>query len=939
MKHIKRIPKIFFITLLFISSQLLTAQTEFDQPLPIDPDVRIGKLKNGLTYYIRKNNKPENRVEFRLAVNAGSVLEDDNQQGLAHFVEHMAFNGTKNFDKNELVHYLQSIGMKFGPELNAFTSFDETVYMLTIPTDSADALQKGFQIMEDWAHNLLFDSTEIDKERGVIIEEWRLGRGPFQRMQDKFIPVVFKDSRYAERLPIGKKEIIEEADYVTIKRFYTEWYRPDLMAFIVVGDIDPVAAEKTIQEMFGRIPAVKDPKPRGKYAVPDHKETLLALTSDKESPYTLVQLVCKTDPQPNTAWKDYRRYLMTQLISNMFNQRLNELKEQADPPLLYSMSQFGELGTREKEAFIAAGIVPETGIERGIQTLIEENERIIRHGFTQGELDRQKKSLLTLYENAYNERDKTESQSFAREYVNHYLKNEPVPGIAFEYEFTKKYLDTISLEEINLTANQIIRRQNRVLIVMAPEKDELTLPQEELVNTLITKTENSVINPYLDKLTGNALMDDRPARGRILFTKRKDDLGITELTLANGAKVILKPTDFKNDEVLFRAFSPGGYSVYPVPDFMSASNASTIVTESGVAGFSPSDIDKLLSGKKLNVSPYIDTYFDGFNGASVPKDLESMLQLFYLYFIQPRKDTAAFQSFITKQKGVVTNLLADPENYFFDKYFRIITQHDPRSNGIPSVEDIEKINFDRVFEIYQDRFDDASDFTFFFVGAFNVDSIKPLIETYLASLPSERKIDTWRDMGIRAPQSTVDTAIYMGNDPKSMVALYMEEAEPWTPEASHMFGSLNSLLDIRYIDILREEMSGVYGFELDINLVKVPYEHYELALYIPCSPENTDKLTQAALDEIRKIQKEGVSEEDVAKVREAERRQKERELKENNPWIGNLVEVYRYNDPGRISQYQERIDQITSETLKNTAEKINLNKYVRVVLYPEDQKK
>jgi zinc protease len=923
-----------FLVTLFCQS--VFTQTEADKILPVDSAVRIGKLGNGLTYYIRKNSKPEKRVEFRLAVNAGSVLEDEDQRGLAHFVEHMAFNGTKNFEKNELVHYLQSVGMKFGPELNAYTSFDETIYMLTIPTDSAEVLQKGYQIMEDWAHNLLFDTTEIRKERGVLVEEWRLGRGPFQRMEDKYIPVLFNGSQYAERLPIGKKEIIEGADPATIRKFYTDWYRPDLMAFIVVGDIDPEATEKTITEMFGRIPASKDSRSRSRYNIPDHQQTLLALASDKETPYTLVQLACKTNPHPNVTFDDYRnRYLVTQLITAMFSQRLNELKEQADPPLLMAMSYFGALGTREKDAFQVAGVVPEAGIERGIQTLVMENEKVIRYGFTQGELDRQKKSLLTTYENFFNERDKTESQRYASEYINHYLNQEPIPGIDLEYELAGKYMEGITLDETNTLAKQMIRRENRVVIVLSPEKENIPMPSADAVNELIAKTESSAVEPYVDKLVGSMLMAEKPIRGRILLTKKRDDIGVTEMTLANGAKVVLKPTDFKNDEVIFRAVSPGGYSLYSLADFMSALNTSDLVSESGVAEYSPADIDKLLSGLKISVASYIDGYYEGIRGSSVPKDLESMLQLTYLYFTRPRKDADAFQSYMNKQKGIIPNLLSEPEQYFADQFLRIKTGNNPRVIPIPTVEEIEQINFDRAFEIYRERFGDASGFTFFFTGAFKIDSLKPLIETYLASLPSLRREETWQDMGIRAPEFALDTAIYKGSDPKSIVALYFEAAEPWTPEAAQMFSALGSLLNIRYNDILREELSGVYGFSLNISLMKVPFEHFEITLYIPCSPDNTNKLTQAALNEIRRIQKEGVSDEDVKKVREALRRQKEKEMKENGPWISNLVDVYLNNDPGRITKYQERIDQISSDELRKIAGKINLEKYIRVVLYPE----
>jgi zinc protease len=918
---------------------VLSAQNESDKPLPFDPDVRMGKLKNGLTYYIRKNNKPEKRVEFRLAVNAGSILEDPDQLGLAHFVEHMAFNGTKNFEKNELVHYLQSIGMKFGPELNAFTSFDETVYMLTIPADSAEVLKKGFQIMEDWAHNLLFDTAEINKERGVLVEEWRLGRGPFQRMEDKYIPVLFNGSRYAERLPIGKREVLEGADYGTIKKFYTDWYRPDLMAFIVVGDIDVAATEKTIQEMFGRIPATKKPRPRPRFEVPDHQQTLIAITSDKEAPYSIVQVICKINPNQKTTYAYYKQYLISQLITGMVNQRLNELKEKADPALLYSVSYFGSSWIREKNAYICAGIVPETGIERGIQTLLEENERIIRHGFMQGELDRQKKSTFTYYENAFNERDKTDSKNYAQEYVSHFLTKEPSPGIAFEFEFIKKYLDSITLEEINEFARKIIRKDNRVIIIQTPEKEEVKIPSESDVYGLIAKVEASAVDPYVDKMSGLSLMTEIPVAGKIMLTRKKEDMGITEMTLANGAKVILKPTDFKNDEILFRAFSPGGYSVYPETDFMSASNAADIIRECGVASFTPTEISKLLAGKKLSLSPYISAYFEGFSGSAVPKDLEPMLQLLHLYFTAPRKDLELFQSYISKQKGIIANLLSEPENYFSDKFMRIKTQNNPRVEAIPTIEDIDKINPERVYDIYKERFSDASDFVFFFVGAFSVDSIKPLIEKYIASLPSLHKSESWKDMGIRAPVSTIDTALYKGSDPKSIVALYMESSATWIPEDAYMFDVLKSLLQMRYIDVLREEMSGVYGFDIDLNLVKVPYEHYEFTLYIPCSPENTDKLTKAALNEIIKIQNEGVSNEDILKVKETERMEKQKEMKENGPWIGNLVEIYRNSDPGIITQYEERINRISSAEIQRIARKIDINRYVRVVLYPEQKMK
>jgi zinc protease len=938
-RYIQNLPvglRLLIFLFLVANLQLAVSQNTLDLPIPSDQQVRIGKLSNGLTYYIRKNGKPENRVELRLAVNAGSLLEDDDQQGLAHFVEHMAFNGTKNFAKNDLVKYLQSVGVEFGPEVNAYTSFDETVYMLTLPTDSAHILEKGFQIMEDWAHNLTFDDKEIDKERGVIVEEWRLGRGPIQRMMDQYIPEVFKGSRYAERLPIGKKEIIEGAPHDKIRKFYNDWYRPDLMAFIVVGDIDPDAMEKLIREHFDRLQAPPDPRPRKRFLVPDQQGTEAMVTSDKEAPFTIIQVLNRIDRQVMTLQRDYRTGLLIQMVTGMMNQRMEELKEQANPPLLNSDVQFESLlGTREKNAFQMTGLVSETGIETGIGVLIAENERALQYGFTEGELNRQKKQFFAAYESAFKERDKTESEQLASEYIRNFLTKEPIPGIEFEFNFVKEFLDGISLEEVNETARRIITRENRVVIVMAPQKEGIPLPGKDAILSVVENTSRSSLEPYRDKMAGNQLMNEKPAKGRILLTKKNNELGIVEMSLSNGAKVILKSTDFKNDEILFRAYSPGGYSVYGLSDFHSAEYASDIIGESGLAKYSPNDLNKLLAGKNVSLAPYIGAYFEGVNGMAAPRDLESMLQLVYLSFTQPRKDSTLFASFIAKQKGVIRNLLSDPKNYFSDQYARIKSQNNPRAAAIPTEGDIDQINFNRVYEIYHDRFDDASDFTFFFVGSFKIDSLKPLIETYLASLPSLRRNETWKDMGIRAPDKKVDKAIYKGSDPKSFVAMYFETPEPWDPLEDHIFESLAQLLNIRYTEVLREQMSSVYGVGISINLAKIPFAHLETSISIPCAPSNTKTLTRAALSEIENIRKNGVSSDYINKVKEAQRREWEKDLKENSFWISRLIDVYRYNDPGLITSYTDRINSITSESLQDAARKIDLKKYVRVVLYPE----
>ncbi len=913
-------------------------ESELNKKLPVDEKIRIGKLDNGFTYYLRYNKKPEKRVEMRLAVNVGSILEDEDQRGLAHFIEHMCFNGTKNFEKNELISYLQSVGIKFGPDINAYTSFDETVYMLTLPTDSTDILNNGYLVMEDWGHNVTFDNKEIDKERGVVIEEWRVGRGPSQRMLDKYLPVLFKNSRYAERLPIGKKEIIENADYETIKRFYHDWYRPDLMAFIVVGDIDVDETEKKIKEHFNKLELPDKPRQRLSYEVPDHKETLISINTDKEAPVTIVRIYYKTDIEIQKTYGDYRNMLIQSLFTGMLNQRLDELIEKPDPPFINAGTYYGSLWARTKYAFQAVALVGENGIEKGLQSLFEENLRVKNHGFTAGELERFKKDMLRFYEKAYSERDKTESSTFASEYIRHFLENEPLPGVEFEYNFVKQYLPGITLEEVNLLADKWITDNNRVIVVQAPEKDDIIIPSENDLTALISQVEKSDLSPYEDKQIATSLIDNIIKKGEIIDQKKIEEIDITELKLSNGVKVILKSTDFKNDEILISAYSPGGHSLYTDEDHQSAINADGIVGESGVSTFSNSDLTKILAGKAISVSPSINYYFEGFKGNTSPKDMEALFQLIYLYFTNPRKDESSFQSYISKQQAYYKNLLSDPVRFYFDQYFRIKTNNHPRANKLPTEEDLKKIEFDKAIEIYADRFADASDFTFFFVGAFNTDSIKPLLEKYIASLPGIDRKETWKDLNIRPPEGKVDKVITKGMAPKSFVSIYFEKDVKWNEKDAHLLTTVGRILDRKYIEILREELSGVYGINTYAGLSKIPYSSAYLQIIFPCSPENIDSLTNTALAEISKIQQQGVSEEDIKKAKEIQRREIEENIKKNHYWLNNLQDCYlKGTDFSRFIDYEKRIEGISSDELQRVTSKyINLNEYIRVVLVPED---
>ena len=928
----------------FVGSMLLTAnlsaqENNLDTKLTIDEKVRIGKLQNGFTYYIRENKKPENRIEMRLAVNAGSILETEEQLGLAHLLEHMAFNGTKHFEKNDLIKYLQSIGVKFGPDLNAYTSFDETVYMLTIPSDSAELVDKGFLVMEDWAFNQTLDPEEIDKERGVVIEEWRLGQGPWQRMLDKMLPVVFKDSRYAERLPIGKKEVIENFDHAVLKAFYTDWYRPDLMALVVVGDIDADLAEKKIKEHFSTQQNPADAKERLEYPVPDHEGTLVNIATDPEAPVTLVRLIYKSDAEPVVTQADYLTMVKESFVSGMLNRRLQELMEQADPPFVNAGFYYGSLWSRNKNALQGYALVGEEGIERGIGTLLEENNRIARFGFTQGELDRYKLDFMKNLEQAYNERDKTESDGLADEYVRNFLEDEPIPGIEFEYLFIKDQLDNIKLEDVNVIAGNIIAADNRVIVVNGPEKEVITSLEETRVIALAAEVDKREITPYEDKLASVELMNELPQGGTIKEEKQVESIQATELVLSNGVKVLLKPTDFKNDEIKLTAFAWGGTSLVSDEDHFSAMHADGIVSESGLGEFSKSDLTKVLAGKSAYAANTIGTFTQNVSANCRPADVETMLQLLYLNFTNPRVDQESFQAYITKNRNLYKNLAQDPMNYFYDKFNRIRSQNHPRGNYLPEEGDWDKVDFARTIEIYKDLYSNATEFTFIVVGAFEVEAIKPLIAQYIGALPSKEIVRDYKDLGIRPPKGKVLENIYKGTDEKSLAIISFSQKTDYNEKDAFLMRQLAQLLNRKYYEILREEMSGVYGVRTNATINKVPYEYAALSITIPCSPDNVDSLVAASLKQIKEFQENGVKQEDIDKSREIYKRGKEKSLEENGWWLSSLKNVYVYDREFEKITSFEAMEDITSEEIQRVANKyINLDEYLQVVLYPEEMK-
>lgn len=921
------------LSLLWLSGY---AADDLQKALPLDPAVRIGTLPNGMKYYIRKNSKPENRAELRLAVNAGSTAEDDGQRGLAHVVEHMAFNGTKNFKKSELVDYLESIGTKFGPHLNAYTSFDETVYMIQLPTDKPEILDKGLQIMEDWSHNLLFDSLEVEKERGVVVEEWRLGQGADERMRRAYWPVLFKDSRYAERLPIGKKEIIEGCPQSALRNFYNDWYRPELMAVILVGDFDLDAMEAKVKARFSNVPSRQNPRPLVKWPVPAQNNLAVSTVTDKEARYAQIQLIYKRPVESRSTEGDYRRSLAQQLFTGMLNNRMGELQRLAEPPFLFAGSDYGNF-VRNVNAYYSFAISKGEGIDKALQTVLDENERVRRFGFTESELSRQKSDMMTGIEKAFNERDKTESRNFAREYVSNYLEDEPMPGISFEYDLYKKYVPGITLAEVNAFAKEWMgQSQNAVVIITAPEKETTKMPTETRIREMVAGMEKLDLKPYEDKVIDKPLVEGQLKGGTVVNTKEIKELGITEWQLDNGIKVACKTTDFKNDEVIFTSFSWGGWSQYDEKDYPSAASCDEIVDQAGLGAFDANALEKLLAGKIVSCSPYVGELTEGFNGSCAPKDMETMFQLIYKYFTDPRRDEAAFQSYVTKQKGFLQNRGSDPQSVFMDTVSYAMSGYNARYKP-RTPESVDAINLDRAMAIYKERFADASGFTFFFVGNFKPEELKAHCQKYLGSIPATRKREMWQDINAYPPKGKVEKTVYKGSEPRSTVMMRFNTDFEFNRKNRNEVSALNKLLSIRLREVLREDKSGVYGVSCQANPKKFPANGLEFIVYFSCSPDNVEPLTKAALDVFEEVKTKGCDEKNLTKIKETALRERETNLKENQFWLSLMSSSAQNGEEvTEILGYNDWVNKLSVADMNAFAAKyLKLDNYARFVLRPE----
>ncbi|MGJ8549170.1 M16 family metallopeptidase [Winogradskyella wichelsiae] len=907
-------------------------------PIPTDPNVKTGVLKNGLTYYIQNNPKPENKVELRLVINAGSILEDEDQLGLAHFMEHMNFNGTKNFEKNELVDYLQGIGVKFGAHLNAYTSFDETVYILPIPSDDPEKLEKGFQIIEDWAHNALLTDEEIDNERGVVLEEYRLGKGADERMMQEYLSKMMHGSMYAERLPIGTKENLENFKYESLKRFYKDWYRPDLMAVIAVGDIDVATLEEKIKSHFSHIKNPKNSKARPSFDLPNHNETFVAIESDKEAPFSNVRLMFKdkVNAKPDLTYADYRKSMIENLFSQMINNRLDEIRNGENPPFVYGYTYYGGTYARTKNAFQSFAMTSPTGQLEALKTLLVENERVRQFGFFDGEFSRAKKDLIANMERAYKDRDKMESERLVGRYVNNFLEQNPIPSMDWRFDFMNEQLPTITLEEVNALIKSYIKEDNRVVILTGPDKEDLEQVKEAQVLELLNSVKAMDLKPYEDKAVATSLITKTPTKGSITDSQTDDTLGTTTLTLSNGATVTYKKTDFKNDEILFDAFSYGGTSLYSTEDYKATNNANGGLTEAGVNGFDKIELGKMMSGKIANVRLSIGTYSEGFSGNTTPKDLETLFQLTHLYFTVLNKDEKAFRSFADKQKAFLGNLLSNPQYYFQDQLSQFIYGANPRYTGFPTAEDMDNADYDLAYEKYKERFADAGDFNFYFVGNIDEEKIIEFSELYLASLPTTNSNETYKVSNFRPLTGSHEKIIEKGEDPKSSVRLTYHGPTDYNEKEAHALKSLAEVLTIKLVEKLREEEGGVYGAGASASISNMPYDWFRFNISFPCGPENVDKLIASTLKEVDLLIKEGPTEKDLEKVKKAQILDYKEDLKTNRFWLGQLKNAdYLKKDAHNILKFEDAVNSLTLVDLHNVAKKYLTQGHITGIHNPE----
>ncbi len=929
------------------STVTVVPETQTEEPLEFDPSVLRGTLSNGMAYYVRHNEEPRERAQLSLVVKAGSVLEDENERGLAHFVEHMAFNGTERFAKQEIVDYLESIGSTFGADLNAYTSFDETVYWLEVPTDDPEILETAFEILSDWAYAVSFDPEEVELERDVILEEWRLRQGFGSRFQNNWFPPIFGESRYTERSPIGLTEIVETAPRERLVEFYERWYRPELMAVVAVGDFDVEHIEAKVKQHFAPPPEGEATQERAAagtttnrpiHDVPEHDAPRINVFTDPEAPATQLFLVRKLAPEAGQDLSAFRRNAVEALAFMMINARLFERGQTEDPPYLSAGAQRGAfVNPVDLVQFYAW--TEQDGIESGFAALLEEMQRAGQHGFTETELAREKVNLLSSAEKAYKERDQRESVYLAQVYTDHFLNGTLTVDAEAEWELYQELLPQITLAEVDELADSWTQTDNSVLLVMRPEEG-IVSSDEELATVVQAQLESAntlQVEPYIDAFDDVPLLANIPTAGSITHEETIESIDAEKWTLSNGITVIAKQTDFRDDEVVFNAFSPGGHSLVTDADHVSALYADQLINGSGVGPHDNITLDKLLAGRRVNVFSYISELSEGFSGNASPEDLETLFQLINLYSTAPRLDPVYFSTYESSLRSSAETRSEQPDAAFSDAYYEVLSQNHFRERPL-TLELLDELSMERALAIYTDRFADLSDATFIFVGAFDWDQLRTMTTTYLASLPTTGRSEQWRDVGIDPPMGLVDHVVHSGIEPRSISAVVFAGDAEWDRQEAITLSAVGEMLQIRLRETLREALGGTYFVNVNANLRSLPDPEYQISVFYGSDPDRTDELLNAVLDEVEWLH-QGGEQEYLDTVKELLRTPRQEQLRDNSFWLNQIRTVtQRGGSLDTILQFEETLDAITLDQVVAVAQRyLTDDRYIRVVLLPEEE--
>ena len=917
----KSFAKRIFSALLILSCAVLaSAQQPQMPPIPTDPNVRIGKLENGLTYYIRHNELPEKRADFYIAQKVGSILEEDNQRGLAHFLEHMCFNGTTNFPGKGIINWLETIGVRFGENLNAYTSIEETVYNIdNVPVIRDGIVDSCLLILHDWANDLTLAEAEIDNERGVIHEEWRTGQGAMMRMYEQALPKAMAGSKYGHRLPIGTIEVIDNFPYQALRDYYEAWYRPDQQGIIVVGDVDVDKVEAKIKELFSPIPMPANAPERKYEPVPDNKEPIVTIAKDKEQPSTMIYLWHKHPATPNEAKGNIgylvQNYLFS-MISSMMHARLEELRQGANPPFIYAASGDSDfLMAKTTEAYVGMAMSKDDGIPTALAALVREIERARKFGFTASEYARAKADYLRELESAYNERDKMKNDEYVEEYVRHFIDNEPIPGIETEYAIMNQLVPNIPVEAINSILPQLIKDENIVINIFGPDKEGMVYPTEAEILDVLKKTKAEEITAYEDKVSDEPLLKEAPQAGKIVKTE-EGPFGSTALTLSNGVRVVVKNTDFKADDIRMRAYSPGGTSIFGTNEFIQIKMLNSVASLGGLGNFSSVDLEKVLAGKKASVGAIVGSQTEILSGYCSPKDLETLMQLVYLSFTAPRMDDAAFESFKQRTKASLANQEANPMVALSDTLQKEMYGNHPMAKRFKA-EMVDQIDYNRIMEMYKDRFKEAGDFTFLFVGNINLEEAKPLIETYLGGLPTINRKENYKDIKLDIQKGAHKNVFEKQMEiPKATVISVISGNCEYNLKNDLLMTLLKQTMDLVYTETIREKEGATYGVSTTGMVSRYPKDEALFQIYFDTDPAKREKMEQLVMAELQKVAQEGPRPEHLAKVKEFLLKKHLENVKENGYWLNKLNEYYWYNTD-MDSNYDKLLNEISVEDVKN----------------------